>query len=145
MNIRPMTPADRQTVLPMAQALYNSPAAEAPLSPATLSRVFEDAVGPNPLVQGFLLEQAGTAAGYAYLTFTYSCEAAGTAVEIEELYLRDEARGLGLGQQFFDWLYAAYPQAARFRLDVTFGNRAAHLYQRNGFRCPEYGSMIFDR
>ena len=145
MNIRPMTLQDRKEVLAMETMLYHSPAVEAPIPPQIMERSFADAVGENPHIQGFFMEENGKAAGFAYLTFFYSCEIGGDVVMVEELFIKEEFRGCGLGQQFFDWLYGQYPDIRRFRLDITFENRAARLYERNGFRYPDYRSMIFDR
>ena len=145
MTVRPMTDADRHECIPMVLQLYDSPAVHHPVDRKILERAFDDAVGENPHICGFVLEQAGKTAGFAYLTFFYSCEVAGNVIMIEELFIKEEYRGQGLGQQFFDWLYAAYPNAVRFRLEITPDNRAVHLYRRNGFRELNYGQMVFDR
>jgi peptidyl-prolyl cis-trans isomerase SurA len=107
--------------------------------------VFDDAVGPNPHLEGLLLEDEGQVVGFAYLTFFYACEVAGKVIMIEELFVKEEHRGKGYGQQFMDWLYAAYPDVVRFRLEITPENRAVHLYRRNGFVPLTYGQMVYDR
>ena len=145
MQIRPMTLQDKDAVLPMVAALYQTPAVEHPAPDAIRERAFLDAVGENPHVQGFLLEENGQPAGFAYLTYFYSCEAAGNVVMLEEFFVKDSCRSKGLGRQFLDWLYAAYPDAVRFRLDITRGNPAAHLYERCGFRFLDCDQMAFDR
>ena len=144
MRVRPMTPQDRDTVLPMANALYHSPAVGHPVPAAIMEHAFSDAVGEDPHLEGYVLESDGVPAGFAYLTFFYSCEVAGDVVMIEELFVKDAFRGKGLGQQFLDWLRRAYPKAVRFRLEVTRDNPAAHLYQRNGFEFIDYGQMVCD-
>ena len=53
--------------------------------------------------------------------------------------------GRGYGQQFKDWIYLAYPETVRFRLEITPENRAVNLYRRNGFRNYPYGQMVLDR
>ena len=89
-------------------------------------------------------EPAVGAAGFAYLTYFYSCEAGGTVVMLEELFVKEALRGQGIGQQFFQWLYRQYPDAVRFRLEVTHGNPAARLYERNGFQRMDYDQMVYD-
>lgn len=145
MNIRPMAEADREAVLSMARQFYSGPAVDHPAPEEIIRRTFADAVGQNPHLRGVVLCEGAQPVGFAYLTTFYSCEVAGTVVMIEELFVCEEQRGRGLGQQFMDWLYAAYPTAARFRLEITPTNRAVHLYRRNGFRDYNYGQMVFDR
>jgi len=141
-----MTPGDRAACLAMAEQFYSSPAVEHAVDPSVLARAFDAAAGPNPRVDGFVLEEDGRAAGYAYLTYFYSCEVGGDVVMIEELYLKEPFRGRGLGSQFFRWLLARFPGAARFRLEVTAENTgAARLYRRWGFRPLGYGQMVLDR
>lgn len=145
MQIRSMTAADRKSVIPMAEAFYHSPAVEHAAPQDIIAKTFEDAVGSNPHLEGFLLEEAGQPIGFAYLTHFYSCEVAGNVIMIEELFIKDECRGKGCGQQFMDWMYAAYPETVRFRLEITPENRAVNLYLRNGFRDYPYGQMVLDR
>ena len=145
MQIRPMTAQDRTTVLALADAFYHSSAVSHPAPAAIMEQTFADAVGQNPHLTGYLIESDGAIAGFAYLTCFYACELAGTVVMIEELFIRDEFRGKGLGQEFLTWLYDRYPDAKRFRLEVERNNRAVHLYERSGFRFIEYGQMAFDR
>ena len=144
MEMRLMTPGDRETVLEMEDALYHTDAIDHPVPRANMERAFADAVGENPHLTGWLMEADGQAIGFAYLTFFYSCEAGGSVVMLEELFVKDGLRGQGVGQQFMEWLYRQYPGAVRFRLEVTRGNPAARLYARNGFHFMDYDQMVFD-
>lgn len=145
MNIRPMTPEDRELCLPMILEFYAGPAVDHPVPRETLERTFSDAVGDNPLLEGFVLEQDGEVAGFCYITRFYSCEVGGSVVMIEELFIKEDFRGRGLGQQFFQWLYARYPGTLRYRLEVTAQNTGAiRLYERNGFKMLSYLQMVKD-
>ncbi len=146
MNIRRMTPADEAVCLEMVKEFYSSSAVDHPVPAAVQQRAFEAACGGDPLLEGYLFEQDGQALGFAYLTFFYSCEVGGRVVMLEELFLRSEARGRGLGQAFLDWMLARYPDARRFRLEVTAENTGAiRLYERNGFELLNYRQMVLDR
>ena len=58
----------------------------------------------------------------------------GRCIFLEELYLKPEFRGLGLGGQIMAWLEQTYPTARRFRLELTQVNlRGAHLFQKEVF------------
>ena len=144
MLIRPMVFADRDSVLAMEDALYHTSAIDHPVPRTNMERAFSDAVGENPHLTGWLIEADQQPAGFAYLTFFYSCEAGGTVVMLEELFVKDELRGQGVGQKFMEWMYRQYPDAVRFRLEVTHGNPAAHLYTRNGFQLMDYDQMVYN-
>ena len=63
---------------------------------------------------------------------------------VEELFMRSQYRGKGLGNEFFDFLYRERP-AARYRLEIEPENvRAAALYERKGFCSLGYGQMVND-
>ena len=82
-------------------------------------------------------------AGYAQIARTYSQEAGGPVVWIEELYVKPGYRGRGIGNAFFDLLEKTYPDAARFRLEVEEENEGAvRLYERRGYRFIPYRQMI---
>lgn len=146
MTIRNLLPRDREVFLAMCRDFYHSPAVLHPAPDATFARTFAACLDQNPLVRGLLLEEEGAPVGYAILAFTYSAEVGGTVVLLDELYLVPEARGRGWGSQFFAWLFDQYPQAARFRLEVTAQNPGAlALYRRLGFAPLDYCQMILDK
>jgi hypothetical protein len=53
--------------------------------------------------------------------------------------------GAGLGGRILDLILAATPDAKRFRLELTTGNPAEHLYTRKGFERFPYEQMVYDR
>ena len=56
LEIRPVTPADRDVVMPMVTEFYRSPAVEHDLPASVLERSFQDAADPSePLLDGYLL------------------------------------------------------------------------------------------
>ncbi|NCE65282.1 GNAT family N-acetyltransferase [Pseudoflavonifractor sp. 524-17] len=145
-EIREMTGADRELVLPMVNTFYHSPAVEHPVDPAVLERTFQAAADPGePLLRGLVLLEDGQAVGYAYVTQCYSGEVGGRCVFFEEMYLSPQCRGKGYGTQVFRWLKNAYPNHARLRLEVTDANeKAIRLYKRLGFRFLEYRQMVLE-
>lgn len=147
LQIREMTAADHDSVLPMVRDFYDSPAVDHAVDPALLERSFAAAVDPKePLLWGFLLEEDGAAAGYCYLTQAYTAEAGGRLILVEELYFRPAFRGRGYGSQVFRYIMDRYPDYVRFRLEVTDANKdAVRLYQKLGFDFLEYRQMILDR
>ena len=82
-------------------------------------------------------------AGYALLQKTYSREAGGLTIWIDEIYLRPALRGKGLAKAFF--AFAETLGARGLRLEVEPENaHAVALYQKLGYRMMEYRSMAKD-
>lgn len=145
LTVRLMTAQDEEYVMPLVEQFYSSAAVDHAVPTEILQQTFRQAVSDNPLLEGFVLEMDGKNVGYAYITHMYAAEA-GPCIMIEELVIESDARGKGLGHAFFDWLFAAYPNAARFRLEVTKGNpRARALYEELGFVQLGYDQMIYGR
>ena len=145
-EIRTMTAADHDVVMPMVQTFYKSPAVNHDTDPAILERTFRDAVDPaEPLLRGMLLVEDGQAVGYAYLTECYSCEVGGRCVFFEEMYFDPACRGKGYGTAVFRWVKEQYPNHPRIRLEVTDVNEGAiRLYQRLGFQFLDYRQMVLE-
>lgn len=145
LTVHLMTKQDQAYVMPKVQQFYASDAVDHAVPAEVLQQTFQQAVSDNPLITGFILEVDGEKAGYAYITHLYSSEA-GPCIMIEELLIEPSMRGQGLGQAFFHWLFDAYPNTARFRLEVTPENpRAKALYERLGFVPLGYHQMIRER
>lgn len=146
-EIRPLTAADREAVLPMVTEFYHGPAVEHDVDPEVLERSFTAAADPmEPLLQGYVLLEDGRAVGYCYVTICYSAEVGGRVALVEELYFKPECRGKGYGTQVFQFVMEYYAAARRIRLEVAGTNPdAARLYERLGFRFLPYGQMVLDR
>ena len=147
LEIREITMADLDTVMPMVLDFYHSPAVEHEVDRTILERSFRDAADPGePFLRGLLLLEEGRAVGYCYITGYYAAEVGGRCLMIEELYFAEACRGKGYGTQVFAWLMEQYPEYRRLRLEVTGENRGAvRLYEKLGFRFLHYGQMVLDR
>ena len=145
MTIRPITPDDRDTFTALSAEFYNSTAVSHSVPPEYHARAFDHMMADDRYSRCYFAEEKGNIAGYALLSLTYSREAGGMAVWIEELYIRPEYRGMGLGGKIMDFVFDAYPQARRFRLEMTDGNPAEHLYTRKGFERFPYNQLVLDR
>lgn len=143
--LRPITAADEAVYLQMAAEFYSSDAVDHTIPETYLRRTFQTIVSGSPYAAAYLIECGGQTAGYALLAFTWSQEGGGEVVWIEEVYVRPQFRGHGLGRAFFEALRPLYPQAARFRLEVEAGNtRAKALYRSMGFEDLAYQQMVRD-
>ena len=147
LTFRDITLADRDLVMPMVQAFYQTDAVDHPVDQAILDRSFLAAADhAEPLLRGVLIYDGQEPAGYLYVTQCYSAEVGGRCIFIEELFLKEAFRGKGLGRAILTWLEEQYPSARRFRLEVTQVNQgAARLYERMGYQYLRYDQMVLDK
>ena len=142
--IRKITINDKDQFLSMTRDFYSTDAVIAPIPESYHTGVFEELMNGNLFLDAVILEKNGETAGYSLLNFSWSQEAGGKVVWVEELYVKPEFQGQGLGKVFFAYLQANYP-AARYRLEVEPENeRAVGLYKKTGFEVLPYGQMILD-
>lgn len=143
--IRSATPADRRILRELFDEFYRSDAVLHPVPAAYHDAALDDLFSGGTTQSCFLLCEQDAVCGYALLSRKYSHEAGGLELWLEELYLRPEARGKGLGSAFFEFLrtYAASLDARRLRLEVEEENTGAmRLYARMGFTPLDYLQMI---
>ena len=147
LTFRDITAADRGLVLPMVADFYRTDAVDHEVPVEIMERAFAAAADPaEPLLRGVLVCDGEEVVGYAYITFCYSAEVGGRCVFIEEIFLKEEHRGKGYGKQIMAWMEAEYPEARRFRLEVTQVNKQAiALYEGSGYHYLHYDQMVFDK
>lgn len=147
MPVRNYKKSDRDAVLAMVDTFYHSPAVEHDIPLSNYEEAYDEMCdGGSSRMRGLLIEQDGAPAGFCSLALTYSTEAGGPVVLIEEIFTKPEFRGKGLGQEVFQFLREEYAgKAARIRLEVVEDNhRAISLYERMGFKVLPYKQMILE-
>ncbi len=143
--IRSMRAADTEAVLVMMQTFYTSPAVHTSGSEAIFRADIARCVEGDPYVEGFVFEDGDTLLGYAMLARSYSTEFGRHCIWLEDLYLTETARGLGLSTRFMAFLDERYPEAI-LRLEVEEENeRAVHVYRKAGFDFLPYQEMVKTR
>jgi len=142
--IRRITPADRDLYLQMAHDFYHSEAVLHAVPDAYFMRAFDEMMRSEDYLLGLIFELDGEAAGYALLVNTWSQEAGGRAVWIDEIYVLPQFRGRGVAKAFFAELKQIAP-AARYRLEIEPDNaRAEKLYNSVGFETLGYKQLVMD-
>ena len=140
-TIRAMHPRDRDAVLEMMRIFYASNAVYTNGSEEIFCADVENCINDNPFLEGYILEGEDDIQGYAMVAKSFSTEFGKPCIWVEDLYLKDSYRGLGIGKQFFDFITAKYA-GSLFRLEVEADNApAVKLYQKCGFTVLPYLEM----
>lgn len=146
MNIRPIEAGDRDYFINMVHEFYRSPAVCHEIPDQNAERTFELLMHGSPYADCLIAEEdTGAPCAYFLLSLTWSNEAGGLCIWMEELMVEERMRGKGIGSKMIAAVHEKYNSAARFRLEVTEENpRAAALYRMLGFEELPYNQMIID-
>ncbi len=139
--IRKMIRDDKQSVIDMMRVFYASPAVHSNGSEEIFEADVENCVNDSPYLEGYVFEEDGEIQGYSMLAKSFATEFGKPCIWIEDLYMKPEYRGSGIGSKFFEFLEQNYTDCI-FRLEVEEENeRAVHVYEKNGFTFLPYMEM----
>lgn len=142
---REITPGDRELYYRYVDIFYHSDAVEAPVPRKNYEVTFNELVRSSDYLKCYIFEDGGKPCGFALLSKTFSQEAGGVSVTIEEIYIDEEYRGRGMATGFFEYL-KRIKGIARLRIEVEDSNEGAkRLYERMGFKLLPYLQMVTDR
>ena len=142
---RSITEADRELYYRYADIFYHTDVVNAPVPTENYRVTFDEMMRSDTYVTGYIFEDGGEPCGFVLLSRTFSQEAGGLSVTIEEIYIDPEHRSKGLATEFFEWLKSD-KSIMRLRLEVEDHNKdAMRLYERMGFELLPYLQMVIDR
>lgn len=140
-TIRVMTAEDKDCVIEMMRVFYTSPAVLSNGSEEIFLSDVENCVNESPYLEGYIFEDSGEVQGYAMVAKSFSTEFGKPCMWIEDLYIKNEYRGLGLGSKFLKYIEKKYPESI-LRLEVEEENeRAVKVYEKCGFEVLPYMEM----
>ncbi len=141
-TIRKIKSEDTSMVVEMMREFYSSPAVLSNGSDEIFYADVEACVGDNPFLEGYVFETEGKISGYAMISKGFSTESGKNRIWIEDLYIKKEFRGLGVGDKFIKYISEKYKECV-IRLEVEEENVSAlSLYKKNGFEVLPYMEMI---
>lgn len=140
-KIRYMKDQDRASVLEMMRTFYASEAVFTNGSEEIFNADIDNCINDNPYIEGYVFEYDNNIQGYGMLAKSFSTEFGKPCIWIEDIYIKDEYRGLGIGRLFFNFIENKYPDSL-FRLEVESENkRAVNFYKKCGYDVLPYMEM----
>ena len=141
--IRKFVPEDREDYIRFSTEFYNSSAVDKPVPREHFEQGFDEMMRSDVYVQGYMLVCDGNNVGYCVTMKTYSVEAGGITIWIDELFVLEEYRSNGLGRELFKYIEEnGDKKLRRIRLEVELENgRAISLYKKMGFEPAPYDGM----
>ena len=135
--IRLMNREDKGAVLDMMRVFYASDAVLSNGSEDIFLSDIENCINDSPYLEGYILEE-GEIQGYAMIAKSFSTEFGKPCIWIEDLYVKEPYRGMGLGSGFLKFIVDKYP-GCLFRLEAEQENaRAIAVYEKCGFEVLPY-------
>lgn len=131
---KPFEATDIPAIVGMMEAFYAID--NYPMDTAVAKGLLMEFIENEALGKGWLILKNGKPAGYVILTFVFSFEYKGRIAFLDELYITDEARGLGLGKQAVDFIQE---QAKMLSVKIIYleaephNERAQQLYLSKNF------------
>ena len=145
-NIRRLKQQDREIYVSMAEKFYSTDAVAKKVDSKHFYLAFDEIMKRDTYASAYILEYGDKVAGYVLLAKTYSQEAGGIVIWVEEIFVEENFRGKGIARAFFEFLLETKePDVKRIRLEVEKENEGAvRLYKSIGFDFLEYDQMIID-
>ena len=139
-----MIKEDKAPLMDIMRVFYSSPAVYTNGSDEIFSADIDACIDENPFLDGFIAECESGIIGYTMIAKSFSTEFGKRCIWIEDLYIKEEYRGQGLGKLLIDFVLERYHNCI-FRLEVEEENeRAISLYKKCGFSVLPYMEMKKD-
>ena len=139
MKIEKMSMKYYDDIMAMAMDFYAGPALLHKLSQKTIEKIDEE----NKYIDGFIVTANNRAVAMCSVSKYFETEVAGICVQILDLYVSKEYRGMGIATQIFNFITENNPNAKRFRLEAAPDNvNAIKLYEKIGFKRLGYVQMV---
>ena len=140
-TIRKFRHEDREAIIEMMRVFYASPCVLSNGSEEIFATDVDTCLSDSPYLEGYVFEGEGEILGYAMLAKSFSTEFGKPCIWVEDLYIKEAHRGLGIGSRFFRYIEETY-SGALFRLEVEEENeRAIRVYRKCGYEVLPYMEM----
>ena len=133
-TFKPLVISDSELVIKMMQEFYSID--NYPFDFEISKNLLQQFISNEKLGKGWLIYHENLVVGYCILTFIFSFEYQGKIAFLDELYIRENARGKGIGKETIAFIQQ---EAAKLSLKIiyleveTHNDAAQKLYIANDF------------
>lgn len=146
MKLRKIRRSDKEKYIEMAVSFYNSEAVDHTVKSSNFEEAFNEIMRSDLYAECYIIEENLDIAGYILISKTFSQEAGGMCVWIEEVWIEPRFRGLGIGKSALQEVIKMNENTARFRLEYSSSNASvSKLYGKLGFNDLDYRQMYMDK
>ena len=141
--IREIKSDDKIDFIKMCMDFYNTDGVDHSIPVSNMEKTFNLLMEGLDFAKACVCEKNNKTVGYILLALTYSNEAGGMVVWLDEIYVKPEFRSQGIGSELIDFVIEKYKnKISRFRLEITESNIGAKkLYLSKGFKDLSYRQM----
>lgn len=145
MKLKRIGKGDREPYLSLVKEFYMSEAVLHPVDESHFEAAFDELMHSDARIVCYMVEEQGETAGYILLAKFFSQEAGGEVIWFDEIYIKKDFRGKGIGSAAMRSVFEEFPDAAAFRLEIEPDNIGAkRLYEHLGFENLGYKQMILN-
>jgi GNAT superfamily N-acetyltransferase len=138
-QVRSATPDDASTIVRFIRGLAEFEREPLSSVKVTEAEIVRDGFGPTPRFELLIAELNGESVGFALFFMNYSTWEGTAGIHIEDLFVLDKARGIGVGRALMASLAAIARErgSSRVELSVSDWNPARAFYERLGMSHQE--------
>ncbi len=142
LKIRQLEARDKEVYFSLASAFYRSNAVIHPVPVKNIEATFNEMMRSRDYVDCYIAFEEEKAVGFSLIAKTFSQEAGGMVIWVEEIYVYEHFRGKGYGNELMKYIEKHFP-APRYRLEIEPDNdKARKLYERLGYKFLPYEQML---
>lgn len=107
-KISEITIDDKEEYINLANLFYKSDAVMQKILPENFAKTFDYLLNDKTYAEIYMVKSENQNIGYFLISKTYSQEAGGMVLLIEEIYLSENYRNKGIGKEFSHFLKTAF-------------------------------------
>ena len=142
MHIRPISKEDKNEVFELMRVFYSTDAVSSDGSPEIFESDIDACLNNSPYLEGYVFCEENRICGYGMLAKSFSTEFGKPCIWLEDIYIKEEHRGKGMGSEFLNFV-SDKSRDCVIRLEVEDYNKGAiRAYSKAGFCTLPYMEMI---
>ena len=148
MNItyRQFKTSDKKAVVELIKSLYREDPEGKPVFDEKINRTFNELTKNPGKGTIMIIEADSKIIGYSILINFWSNEYGGNILDIDELYIKSNYRGKGVGSKFIQYLIDnKFNNSVAVQLEtMPSNNKTRQLYEHIGFKLSQSNHFIYD-